>query len=667
MAKASPTLAWLWHRRLSHLNFDTINLLSKKDIMNGLPKLKYVKEQLCSSCKLGKAKRSTFKTKIVPRSKGQLNLLHMDLCGLMRIESINGKRYILNGVVKRWNRTLVEAARMMLSASKLPLFFWVEAIATACYTQNRSLIIPKHEKTPYHIINDRKPTLKHLHIFGCTCYLTRDGENLDKIKEKGGPCILVGYSTQTRAPTTTDLYNHSELGIQDHNNEPSSSKLVLNVVPSADTAEPSLQELDLLFSPLFEEYFTTGNQKPITPTTNVNAEETNSDQAAYAQFQPCEFINPLCTSAQEFVESSSRNIDNSNMHTFYQRHHSDYHWTKDHPLEQVHGNPSKPVQTRRQLSTNLEMCMFALIVSTTKPKNIKEAMADHSWIQAMQEELHQFNRLEGYKQEEGIDFEECFAPVARLEAVRIFVAYDAHKSFPIYQMDVKTAFLNGPLQEEVYVSQPDGFVDLDNLEKVYRIRKALYGLKQASRACLGTLMATKPKLDADLSGTLVDQTRYRSMIGSLVYLTSNRPDIVHTYPKDSGFELTAFSDVDHVGCLDTLKSTSKEIQFLCRKQLKDYGFEYNKISLYCDSQSAIAIPCNLVQHSHTKHINVCYQFIKEHVKRGIIELYFVGTEYQLANMFMKSLSQDRFDYLVRRIGMRYLTPAELEQLENATA
>ncbi|GJS89270.1 retrovirus-related pol polyprotein from transposon TNT 1-94 [Tanacetum coccineum] len=221
MAKASPTQAWLWHRRLPHLNFDYINLLSKKDIVIGLPKLKYVKDQLCSSCEVSKEKRSSFKTKVVSSSKGRLNLLHMDLCGPMRVASINRKKYILtlnaffkeegiehqtytrrtpeqNGVVERRNRTLVEAARMMLSSSKLPLLFWPEAIATACYTQNRSIIIPTHEKMTYHIINDRKPLIRHLHIFGCTCYLTRDGENLDKMKEKWDPCILVGYSTQSK-------------------------------------------------------------------------------------------------------------------------------------------------------------------------------------------------------------------------------------------------------------------------------------------------------------------------------------------------------------------------------------------------------------------------------------------------------------------------------------
>ncbi|GJV38947.1 retrovirus-related pol polyprotein from transposon TNT 1-94 [Tanacetum coccineum] len=238
MAKASPTQAWLWHRRLSHLNFDYITLLSKKDVVTGLPKLKYVKDQLCSSCEMSKAKRSSFKTKAVPSSKGRLNLLHMDLCGPMRVASINGKKYILvivddysrytwtlflrskdetpevlkdfltmiqrnlqaqvitvrtdrgteflnktlhayfkeegiehqtstprtpeqNGVVERRNRTLVEAARTMLSASKLPLSFWAEAVATACYTQNRSIIISIMKSL--HISNKMtEPSIKHL-------------------------------------------------------------------------------------------------------------------------------------------------------------------------------------------------------------------------------------------------------------------------------------------------------------------------------------------------------------------------------------------------------------------------------------------------------------------------------------------------------------------------
>nr|GFC42464.1 hypothetical protein [Tanacetum cinerariifolium] len=214
---------------------------------------------------------------------------------------------------------------------------------------------------------------------------------------------------------------------------------------------------------------------------------------------------------------------------------------------------------------------------------------------------------------------------------------------------------------------------------------------------IGTPMATKPKLDADLSGNLVDQNDYRSKIGSLMYLTSSRPDI------GSIFGLTVFSDADHAGCIDSLKSTSGGIQFLghklvswmskkqnctaissaeaeyvalsascaqvmwMRAQLQDYGFNYNKIPLYCDSQSTIAISCNPVQHSCTKHIHTRYHFIKEQVENGIIELYFVQNEYQLADMFIKALPEYRFKHLVRRIGMRCLTPAELEVLEKESA
>nr|GEV41969.1 hypothetical protein [Tanacetum cinerariifolium] len=269
MAKATSSQAWLWHHRLSHLNFDTINLLLKNDIVIDLPKLKFVKDHLCSSCGLGKAKQKSFQTKTTPSSKRRLQLLHMDLCGPMRVESINAKKYVLvimddysiytwthflrskdetpevlidflrlvqrglhsqvrivrtdkgmeflnktlhayfaseginhqtsiartpkqNGVVKRRNRILVEAARTMLSAAKVPLFFWAEAIATTCFTQNHSLVIPRHEKIPYHIINDRKSSVKFFHIFGSLCYIVRDGENLDKIKEKGDACIFVG-------------------------------------------------------------------------------------------------------------------------------------------------------------------------------------------------------------------------------------------------------------------------------------------------------------------------------------------------------------------------------------------------------------------------------------------------------------------------------------------
>nr|GEX92035.1 retrotransposon protein, putative, unclassified [Tanacetum cinerariifolium] len=465
------------------------------------------------------------------------------------------------------------------------------------------------------------------------------------MKEKGNPCILTSIANDTSGLVL------QQQKASDYDNFGLDPQLQ-NVSPSADTSIPSQQELDLVFGPLYDEFFNAGTssvnksssptdnskQRDTTPTTNIqssteptnaNAEENNDNQAED------EFTNPLCTSVREVTESSSRNIGNSNMHTFNQPQDSEYRWTKDHPLEQVCGNPSKLVQTRQQLATDPEMCMFVLTVSTTELKTIKEAMADFAWIEAMQEELHQFNRVHVWKlidkpfgkNEEGIDFEESFAPIARLEAVQIFIAYAAHKSFSIYQMDVKMAFLNGPLKEEVYVAQPDGFVDHDHPEKVYRLRKALYGLKQAPRAC---------RFEMSLIGEM------KFFLGLQIYQSLREAEYV------------------------ALSVSCAQVMWM-RTQLKDYGFNYNKIRLYCDSQSDIEISCNPVQHSCTKNIHTQYHFIKEQVENGIIELYFVRTEYQLADMFTKALHEDMFQYLVRLIGMRCLTPAELEVLANEFA
>ncbi|GJX03386.1 ribonuclease H-like domain-containing protein [Tanacetum coccineum] len=239
-----------------------------------------------------------------------------------------------------------------------------------------------------------------------------------------------------------------------------------------------------------------------------------------ALFDEDKFISRFCIPVHEVTKSSS-----------------------DHPLEQVRRNPSKLVHTRRQLATTSEMCMSALTMSKAEPKNIKKVMADHTWIESMQEEIHHFDRL---------------------------------------GMNVKMDFLNGSLKEEVYVSRTDGFVDPDHPERVYRLRKALYELKRALRVhqspqgiflnhskyalnilkkhgmkkCdnAGTPMATQPKLDADLSGTRIDQTKYHSMIGPLMYLTASRPDLVHA--------TCYFAHADHAGFLDMYKSTSGEIHFL---------------------------------------------------------------------------------------------------------
>ncbi|GJV12625.1 retrovirus-related pol polyprotein from transposon TNT 1-94 [Tanacetum coccineum] len=325
--------------------------------------------------------------------------------------------------------------------------------------------------------------------------------------------------------------------------------------------------------------------------------------------------------------------------------------------------------------------------------------------------------VRGYRQEEEIDLEESFAPVARMETIRIFLAYAAHKSFPpclqvkedtiwvkastkgmVYVDDIifgsthprytqlfsdlmKSLFEMSMMGEMTFflglqVNQSPRGIFINQSNYVLEILKK-YGMETCDPA--GTPMEIKDKLDLDQNGSPVDATKYRSMIGALMYLTPSRPDIIHAtclcaryqakptekhLKEDSSFELTRFSDDDYAGCKDTFKSTFGEAQFLGEKltQLTDYGYHFHKIPIYCDSKSAIDISCNLVQHSRTKHTAVRYHFIKEHVEKGTIKLYFVKTDYQLAGLFTKALPVDRFNYLVCRLGMRSLSPHELERL-----
>ncbi|GJU94566.1 retrovirus-related pol polyprotein from transposon TNT 1-94 [Tanacetum coccineum] len=538
--------AWLWHRRLSHLNFETINLLSKYDIMTGLPKLKFIKDHLYSSCELGKAKRKSFKTKTTPSSKRRLQILHMDLCGPMRVESFNGKKYVLV-IVDDYSR--YTWTHFLRSKDETPevLIDFLKLVQRGLHAQVRIVLTDK----------DTKFLNKTLHA-----YFAQEGIEHQTV-----------YNKRTRVIVETIHVNFDELPYMASNHVisdpvPQCPTTALeqgtltpgpqsqeNVPQAAETVTTS-NELDLLFSLMFNELLNgttiivlksstvtaadAPNQPPtITAIENINQAETNIENA---QVEEDEFNNIFSTPVQDRGKTSSRYIDSSNMHIFYQ-HPSEHHWTKDHTFKQVIGNPSQSIRTKRQLEIDGEICMFAL----TKNKRDEEntVIRNKSHLVA-----------KGYGQKEGIDFKELFAPVAQLEAVRLFVVYFAQKSFPVYQMDVKTTFLYGPLKEEV----------------------------------VGTPMATKP-LDADLSGTPVDQTKYRSMVGALMYLTASRPDIVHAtcycaryqarptkkhltavkrifwylkntiniglwYPKDTGFELTAFSDSDHTGCLDSRKSTS---------------------------------------------------------------------------------------------------------------
>ncbi|KAJ9536604.1 hypothetical protein OSB04_un000205 [Centaurea solstitialis] len=636
-------------------------------------------------------------------------------------------------------------------------------------------------------------------------------------------------------------------------NEPDSSEAV-------DTQASNTSSLDI----------TDSVSTSIQATSDVQDIPSASSTEPHVTNPPENPSEPSTTVPVDIIEPSTVNDQTPLPHTVK--------WTRSHPIELIIGDPTSTVKTR---AASANECNFSVFLTDTEPTRVSDALQDSDWVTAMQEELNQFSALKvwrlvkrpqdksiidtkwlfknkkdehgtivrnkarlvakGYRQQEGIDYDQTFAPVARLEAIRMFLAYAAYKDFTVFQMDVKTAFLYGHLKEEVYVTQPEGFVDPDHPDYVYILDKALYGLKQAPRAwyeelstyllskgfkkgsvdstlfimkegdhivviqvyvddiifgstskdlckkfetimtqefkmsmmgeinfflglqvkqftdgifinqskyifdllkkydmsscnSIGTPMATGNKIGPDHEGKDVDLRTYRGMVGSLMYLTASRPDIMFAtcvcaryqakpkeshlaavkrifrylkgtpyyglwYPKGLGFELQAYSDADYGGCNMDRKSTSGHIQLLGKKlvswaskkqqcvststaeseyvaaasccsqvlwmqtQLRDYGFMYKKIPIYCDSKSAIAISANPVQHSKTKHIDIRYHFLKDNVEKENIELYFVNTEYQLADLFTKALDEKRFKFLISRLDMADYVFPDTESLE----
>nr|GEU62531.1 hypothetical protein [Tanacetum cinerariifolium] len=619
MARAFTTKSWLWHQRLSHLNFDIINDLSRNDLVAGLPKFKYHKKHLCPSCEQGKSKRASHPPKPVPNLRQRLHFLHMDLCRPMRIASINGKRYVL-----------------------------AEAIATACFTQNRSIIHRWFNKTPYELINGRKPDISFLHVFGALCYPKNDREDIGKLGAKGDIGFFIGYYADSCAyriynrrtkkimETMNVLFDElsamafeqrsSQPGLQSMTSGQISSGLDLTYASSTiTTQQPSEGELDLLFEAMYDDYI--DGQLSATGRTVSPAQEPQVRQTLTA---PTTIVDtaPTPTNSSSLATNipiTSQDVDELNSNAM----------VDGNTFVKPFANSSTSAAaspSSNQLRSDGDMCMYALTVSTTEPKNVKEAMIDPAWIDSMQEELLQFKRLNvwvlvpasdnispltlkwllknkhdeeqtviknksrlvvrGYRQEEGIDFEESFAPVARMEAIRILLAYAAHKSFMVFQIDVKTAFLHGSLKEDVYVCQPEGFIDADHPSHVYKLKKALYGLKQAPRACCFEMLMMGEM--TFFLGLQVNQSPCGIFINQSKYVL----EILNKY----GMESCDPVDADYAGYKDTFKSTSGEAQFLGEKL--------------------------------------------EHVEKGTIELYFVKTDYQLADIVTKALPTDRFNYLV---------------------
>ncbi|GJW20072.1 retrovirus-related pol polyprotein from transposon TNT 1-94 [Tanacetum coccineum] len=520
-----------------------------------------------------------------------------------------------NGVIERRNRTLIKAARTMLIYAKALLFLWAEAVATACYTQNRSIIRLRHGKTPYELLHDKLPDLSFFHVFGALCYPTNDSENLGKFQNRKAEYgIFIGYAPTKKAfriynrrtrriietihvdfdELTAMASEHSSSGPALHEMTPAtiSSGLVPNPPPSTPFVPPLRTDWDLLFQPLFDELLnppssvdrpapeviapiaevvapepaastgspssTTVNQDAPSPSNSQttpktqslvisnNVEEDNHDlDVAHMNNDPF-FGIPIPENDSE--ASSSLDVIPIVMHNAAPNSEHVTKWTKDHPLDNIIGELERPVKLD-ELGGIL--------------KN-KACLVAH-----------------GYRLEEGINFEESFAPVARLDAIRIFLAYAAHMNMIVYQMDVKTAFcakmFMNSLKEPwiLYCSSED---------------------KAMIFSCdpVDTPMVEKSKLDEDTKEKALDPTHYRGMIGTLMYLTASRPDLT--------FDVC-----------------------MCAR----------------------------------------FYFIKEQVENRVVELYFVNTEYQLVDIFTKALGREIIEFLINKLGMQSFTAKTLKQLADA--
>nr|GEX20780.1 hypothetical protein [Tanacetum cinerariifolium] len=565
LSKASKTKSWMWHRRLSHLNFGAINHLARQGLVRGLSKLKFENDHLCSACAMGK-----------------------------------------------------------------------KAVATACYTQNRSIVHLRHGKTPYELLHGKLPDLSFLHVFGALCYPTNDSENLGNLQPKADIAMASEESSSgpalhemTTATISSGLMPKPTSSTSFPLNSTAPIAEVIAPEPAVSTGSPSSTTVDQDAPSPSKSQTTLETQPPVIPN---DVEEDNYDIEVAHMGNDSFFVWKLVPQPNKVMVNTLK-------------------WIYKVKLDELGG------------------------ILKNKARLVSRS----------------------YRQEEGIYFKESFAPVARLEAIRIFLAYAAHKNMVVYQMDVKTAFFNGNLREEVYVSQPDRFVDPDNPNHVYKLKKALYGLKQAPRACFGscdpvnTPMVEKSKLDEDKKGKSIDPSHYYGMIGTLLYLIASSPDLQIAICMCARYQAYRKAPT-----CDTRRSISGSMQFLgdrliswsskrqksvaisskeaeyialsgccaqilwMRSQLTDYGLGFNKIPMYRDNKSATSLCSNNVQYSKSKHINIRYHFIKENVENGVIKLYFINTEYQLADIFTKALGRERIEFLINKLGMRSFTPETLK-------
>nr|GEV01253.1 hypothetical protein [Tanacetum cinerariifolium] len=508
LSKASKTKSWLWHRHLNNLNFDTINDLARKDLVRGLPRLKFEKDHLCSACQLGKSKKHTLSPKTENTNLEVLNTLHIELCRPMRVQTINGKKYILV-IVDDYMR-----------------FTWVKSLRSKDETQS---------------------------------------EDLGKLQPTADLEIFVGYAPSRKGYR---IYNIRTRRIM-------------------ETIHVQFDKLSELMAPV---QLSTG-PAPLFLTPQQIIESTLMDENPFAPVNNDPFINIFALEPTS-AASSSGDASSANSTYITQTLHHLGKWSKDHPIDNVIGNPSMQDEIHEfdrlqvwELVPQPDCVMIIALkwIYKVKLDEYGDVLKNKTWLVA-----------KGYRHEEGIDFEASFALVARIEAIRIFISNAANKNMTIYQMDVKTAIFNEELKEKLYVSQPEGFVDPGHPTHAYCLKKALGIFINQSKFAREILkkfgmdscdpvdipMVDRLKLDEDPLGIPVYQTRFCSMVRSLMYLTASRPDMVFAvcmcaryqasptkkhlealkrvfrylrrtinwglwYSKDTAMALTAYADADH--------------------------------------------------------------------------------------------------------------------------
>nr|GEW38262.1 copia protein [Tanacetum cinerariifolium] len=625
----------------------------------------------------GKSKKYSHQPKAEDTNQEKLYLLHMDMYGPMRVASINGKKSLRefyenvgishqtsvartpqqNDVVERQNQPLVEAARTMI---RNQIYHSFMSLVHYVILPMINYLGKLDAKADIGIFIGYAPAKKAFRI-----YNKRTQKIIETINVSFNELTAMSSEQFTSGP-----------GIQCMTPATSSSGLVTYLVSQQPCIPPNRDDWDHLFQPMFNKYFT----PPPTPVTPVQEAVAPRDvvlsYSLVLTFIDQDAPSSSTPSTQEQEQSPSISQGSSSnvrqTHTPFEHHGK---WTKNHPIENVIRDPSRSVSMRKQLQTDAMWCYFDAFLTSVEPKNFKQAMTEPSWIDAMQEEIHEFQRLE-----------ESFAPVARIEAIRIFVANAAHKNMTVYQMDVKTAFLNGELKEEMttkfkmsmmgqmlfflglQISQSPRGIFINQSKYAYEIVKK-YGMLYSDS--VDTPMVEKCKLDEDLQAKPIEN--HLNADKRIIRYLKGTINMGLLYSKDTGMSMTAYADADRSGCQDTRRSTSGSVQFLddkliswsskkqkciaissteaeyialsgycaqilwIRSQLTDYDFQFNKIHLYCKNKSALALCCNNVQHSRAKHVDVRYHFIKEQVENRMVELYFYRTEYQLADIFTKPL------------------------------